>query len=229
MSWLETSLKRYVAANAAQAKPRNVAEEREHFSAEYAALKAHMLKASRSAPSSSTLIPRFYFKPPRDDQILHQKLREEARAAFLQRKSAPTARQRRINSKPSGPFSRSTAAERENSTTKKMTDYFMRAAATATPKARRHFTSITFAKLLEKDTIKFFNYVMRKVWASPNPHRSQSLRRRRSRLPARVGLGELHIRAHTQLDCLEKSFYSFYVCTAVRKSSSFSIRFGQVA
>ncbi|XP_065842147.1 serine/threonine-protein phosphatase 2A regulatory subunit B'' subunit gamma-like [Oscarella lobularis] len=229
MSWLETSLKRYVAANAAQAKPRNVAEEREHFSVEYAALKAHMLKAGRSAPSSSTIIPRFYFKPPRDDQILHQKLREEARAAFLQRKSAQLLDNEELQAlwtvleEHSGGTRELGGADDE-----KMTDYsdFARAAATATPKARRHFTSITFAKLLEKDahgrvsTIKFFNYVMRKVWL----HQT----RIGLSLYDVAGLGYLResdlenyifelIPTLPQLDCLEKSFYSFYVCTAVRK------------
>ena len=32
-------------------------------------------------------IPRFYFKLPTDDEVLLQKLREESRAVFLQRKS----------------------------------------------------------------------------------------------------------------------------------------------
>ena len=44
-------------------------------------------KSFTSHPKNYNTIPRFYFKLPTDDEVLLQKLREESRAVFLQRKS----------------------------------------------------------------------------------------------------------------------------------------------
>ena len=44
-------------------------------------------RSSTSDPKNYNKIPRFYFKLPSDDEVLLQKLREESRAVFLQRKS----------------------------------------------------------------------------------------------------------------------------------------------
>jgi len=88
------------------------------------------------------------------------------------------------------------------------------------------FKASVFAKLLGSDpygrisVMQFFNYVMRKVWL----HQT----RIGLSLYDVAGLGYLResdlenyilelIPTLPQLDGLEKSFYSFYVCTAVRK------------
>ncbi|KFP48714.1 Serine/threonine-protein phosphatase 2A regulatory subunit B'' subunit gamma, partial [Cathartes aura] len=41
----------------------------------------------KSGNTSYTNIPRFYYRLPAEDEVLLQKLREESRAVFLQRKS----------------------------------------------------------------------------------------------------------------------------------------------
>ncbi|XP_023225429.1 serine/threonine-protein phosphatase 2A regulatory subunit B'' subunit gamma-like isoform X3 [Centruroides sculpturatus] len=74
-----------------------------------------------------------------------------------------------------------------------------------------YFTATVFGKLLQNDPygrisiMHFFNYVMRKVWL----HQT------------RIGLSLYDVAGQgyleEPLDGLEKSFHSFYVCTAVRK------------
>lgn len=51
--------------------------------------KLYVTWKGESAASSKTYtkIPRFYYRLPAEDEILLQKLREESRAVFLQRKS----------------------------------------------------------------------------------------------------------------------------------------------
>merc|ERR1712168_523482 len=103
---------------------------------------------------------------------------------------------------------------------------FLNVMKEAGPKCSQFFKPITFAKLYMKDSLgrisimQFFNYVMRKVWL----------------YQTRIGLslydvaGQGFLRESDlenyileliptlpQLDGLEKNFYSFYVCTAVRK------------
>ena len=91
---------------------------------------------------------------------------------------------------------------------------------------RPFFTAVVFAKLLQNDPygrmsiMQFFNYVMRKVW----------LHQTRIGLSLYDVAGQGYLKESDlenyileliptlpQLDGLEKSFYSFYVCTAVRK------------
>eukprot|EP00064_Thunnus_orientalis_P011971 superscaffoldBa00001784_g12004 len=90
----------------------------------------------------------------------------------------------------------------------------------------KFFTARVYAKLLHNDPygrisiMQFFNYVMRKVW----------LHQTRIGLSLYDVAGQGYLRESDlenyileliptlpQLDGLEKSFYSFYVCTAVRK------------
>merc|ERR550534_2480949 len=93
-------------------------------------------------------------------------------------------------------------------------------------KCVQFFKPITYAKLFQKDALgrisimQYFNYVMRKVWL----HQT----RIGLSLYDVTGQGFLResdlenyilelIETLPQLDGLEKSFHSFYVCTAVRK------------
>ena len=58
-------------------------EEEELFKKEYLEMKG----GGSPAAASYKVIPQFYKPLPRDDEVLQQKLREEARAQFLQRRS----------------------------------------------------------------------------------------------------------------------------------------------
>lgn len=58
-------------------------EEEELFKKEYLEMKG----GGSPAAASYRVIPQFYKPLPRDDEVLQQKLREEARAQFLQRRS----------------------------------------------------------------------------------------------------------------------------------------------
>uniref|UniRef100_A0A4W3GKA7 Serine/threonine-protein phosphatase 2A regulatory subunit B'' subunit gamma n=1 Tax=Callorhinchus milii TaxID=7868 RepID=A0A4W3GKA7_CALMI len=157
-------------------------------------------------------IPRFYYKLPAEDEILLQKLREESRAVFLQRKS------------------------RELLDNEELQNLWFLLDKHQTPPLIGEEAMINyeifcnntkvFAKLLHNDPygrisiMQFFNYVMRKVW----------LHQTRIGLSLYDVAGQGYLRESDlenyileliptlpQLDGLEKSFYSFYVCTAVRK------------
>merc|ERR550534_1704487 len=103
---------------------------------------------------------------------------------------------------------------------------FLNVMKEAGPKCVQFFKPITYAKLFQKDALgrisimQYFNYVMRKVWL----HQT----RIGLSLYDVTGQGFLResdlenyilelIETLPQLDDLEKSFHSFYVCTAVRK------------
>ncbi|KAJ6655667.1 hypothetical protein lerEdw1_004903 [Lerista edwardsae] len=162
---------------------------------------------------------------PAEDEILLQKLREESRAVFLQRKSRELLDNEELQNlwflldKHQTPPMMGDEA---------MINYesFLKVGEKAGSKCKQFFTAKVFAKLLHNDAygrisiMQFFNYVMRKVWL----------------YQTRIGLslydvaGQGYLRESDlenyileliptlpQLDGLEKSFYSFYVCTAVRK------------
>lgn len=103
---------------------------------------------------------------------------------------------------------------------------FLKVAMEAGTKCKSFFTATVFAKLYQKEPngrisiMQFFNYVMRKVWL----HQT----RIGLSLYDVTGLGYLKeidlenyilelIPTLPRLNVLERSFYSFYVCTAVRK------------
>ena len=175
--------------------------------------------------ASLKAIPRFYLKPPGDEEILLQKLREEARAVFLQRRSEELLDNDELKAL------YVTLDEHRTpplDTTEGMLgwDDFCTASQRATPKCKRYFTPFVFAKLQQDDPygrismMSFFNYVMRKVW----------LHQTRIGLSLYDVTGEGFLREMDlenyilemiptlpQLNGLEKSFHNFYVCTAVRK------------
>ncbi|XP_043241636.1 serine/threonine-protein phosphatase 2A regulatory subunit B'' subunit gamma-like [Amphibalanus amphitrite] len=174
---------------------------------------------------SLKVIPRFYLKPPGDEDILLQKLREEARAVFLQRRSEQLLDNDELKAL------YVTLDEHRTpplDTTEGMLgwDDFCTASERATPKCKRYFTPFVFAKLQQDDPygrismMSFFNYVMRKIW----------LHQTRIGLSLYDVTGEGFLRemdlenyilemipSLPQLNGLEKSFHNFYVCTAVRK------------
>ncbi|KAK2510103.1 hypothetical protein MC885_007035 [Smutsia gigantea] len=149
-------------------------------------------------------IPRFYYRLPAEDEVLLQKLREESRAVFLQRKSRELLDNEELQNlwflldKHQTPpmIGEEAMINYEN---------FLKVGEKAGPKCKQFFTAKVFAKLLHTDSygrisiMQFFNYVMRKGDFDLENYILELI----PTLP--------------QLDGLEKSFYSFYVCTAVRK------------
>ncbi|KAI4904492.1 hypothetical protein NFI96_018922 [Prochilodus magdalenae] len=182
-------------------------------------------KGGRNTDSTFRHIPRFYYRLPAEDEVLLQKLREESRAVFLQRKSRELLDNEELQNlwflldKHQVPPTTGDEA---------MISYesFLKVGEKAGAKCKLFFTARVYAKLLHSDPygrisiMQFFNYVMRKVW----------LHQTRIGLSLYDVAGQGYLRESDlenyileliptlpQLDGLEKSFYSFYVCTAVRK------------
>uniref|UniRef100_A0A6Q2YZJ0 Serine/threonine-protein phosphatase 2A regulatory subunit B'' subunit gamma n=1 Tax=Esox lucius TaxID=8010 RepID=A0A6Q2YZJ0_ESOLU len=169
-------------------------------------------------------IPRFYYRLPAEDEVLLQKLREESRAVFLQRKSRELLDNEELQNlwflldKHQVPPM--TGEEAMISY-----DSFLKVGEKAGVKCKQFFTARVYAKLLHNDPygrisiMQFFNYVMRKVICLIQCR----LKNRLLEIGVCVLLKDLEnyilelIPTLPQLDGLEKSFYSFYVCTAVRK------------
>ena len=190
----------------------------------------------------SEMLPQFYRHLPDEDDVLRQKLREEARAKFLQRRSKALLDNNELkrlwavldanaisdNRKSSdSPVSKRNATDREEGG-EQMIGYeeYKKVRQLAGEKCAPFFTAVIFAKLQQGDphgrisVMAFFNYAMRKVW----------LHQTRIGLSLYDVTGQGYLREqdlgnyiaeliHTlpQLDGLEKSFHNFYTCTAVRK------------
>ncbi|XP_051724050.1 serine/threonine-protein phosphatase 2A regulatory subunit B'' subunit gamma [Ctenopharyngodon idella] len=197
------------------------AEETELFTKYYTDWKG----GEKGEDDSFKHIPRFYYRLPAEDEVLLQKLREESRAVFLQRKSRELLDNEELQNlwflldKHQVPPTTGDEA---------MISYesFLKVGEQAGAKCKLFFTARVYAKLLHNDPygrisiMQFFNYVMRKVW----------LHQTRIGLSLYDVAGQGYLRESDlenyileliptlpQLDGLEKSFYSFYVCTAVRK------------
>ncbi|KAG8198356.1 hypothetical protein JTE90_021604 [Oedothorax gibbosus] len=178
-----------------------------------------------SSVSSTSLLPPFYYKVPFEEGSLQQKLREEARAVFIERKNKELLDNEDLKKL-------WMLLEQNLSPPFVMEDHminytdFKKVSSKSDEKFRPYFSARIFAKLLQNDKVgrisirHFFNYVMRKVWL----HQT------------RIGLSfydiagqgflrEMELENYImeliptlpQLDGLESSFHSFYVCTAVRK------------
>jgi len=195
--------------------------EKEMFRKEY----VDMGGGGNRVGDSFDVIPRFYKVLPGEEDILQQKLREEARAQFLQRRSKLLLDNTELkelwvvlDTHTSGP----PLGEEQ------MMDWnqFCVVRELVSKKCREYFKHKVFAKLQQGDKLgrvsimALFNYVMRKVWL----HQT----RIGLSLYDVTGQGFLResdlenyilelIETLPQLDGLEKSFHSFYVCTAVRK------------
>lgn len=182
-------------------------------------------KSDKSDPSFST-IPKFYFKVPKSSNSLSQKIRSEARSLFLQKRSKELLDNDELKSLWSILEKNHTQVTNNGEQLIGYDDY-LRVLEEVSEKCRKYLTSSLFAKLQSTSThpgkveIMFlFNYTMRKVWMQQ----------------ARIGLSlyDFHgqgflretdmenyimemIPTLPQLEGLESSFHSFYVCTAVRK------------
>ncbi|XP_003382540.1 PREDICTED: serine/threonine-protein phosphatase 2A regulatory subunit B'' subunit gamma-like [Amphimedon queenslandica] len=229
MSWVET-LKQFNAdkkeSKSKEKRPRTAPHPKETdeelFSRYYCKFKQDS-KATRG--SLGVNIPRFYSKPPSEGNVLELKLREEARAAFLQRRSSELMDNEELQNL-------WTILEEKNTPPdvgdEQMIGYleFMSIYNDVSEKCRTFITTETFTKLLKDDPLRrisisqLFSYVMRKVWL-------QQTRIGLSLFDIQ-GLGFLResdlenyilelIPTLPRLSHLEESFYSFYVCTAVRK------------
>ncbi|CAN7978832.1 unnamed protein product [Ixodes persulcatus] len=182
------------------------------------------LYAIRSKHSEANAIPRFHYKLPSDDNVLSQKLREESRARFLERRSVELLDHDEL---------KTLLSELENSPSpplleESMINYgdFKKVESRCGEKYRSFFSAKVFSKLLQNDpygrisVLDLFNYVMKKVW----------LRQTRIGLSLYDVSGQGYLREHDletyikelipqlpQIDGIERSFHSFYVCTALRK------------
>ncbi|CAG9131506.1 unnamed protein product [Plutella xylostella] len=186
-------------------------------------------------------IPKFYFKLPRPDEVLNQKLREETRAQFLQKKSKELLDNAELKllwsqlEKSNGSYSTSNNDELT-------IDYFQykKIRQEAGPKYKPYFTAEVFGRLQAAEggagrvrAVSLFNYVMRRVW----------LQQTRIGLSLYDVTGQGYLREHdlesyigelvpslAALDGLDSSFSSFYVCTAGRKFMFFldPLRVGRV-
>ncbi|XP_060536556.1 serine/threonine-protein phosphatase 2A regulatory subunit B'' subunit gamma-like [Cylas formicarius] len=167
-------------------------------------------------------IPKFFCKTPKESEPLRYKLREESRSNLLKRKSLPLLERNELNEL------WTLLDQNQNLIDEQLISYsdFQKVAQLAGKKVKPYFKPSVFAKLQQDDCqgrvsiISLFNYVMRKVWLDQT----------------RVGLslydntGQGYLTENElenyisellptlcQLDGLETSFHSFYVCTAVRK------------
>ncbi|XP_046458260.1 serine/threonine-protein phosphatase 2A regulatory subunit B'' subunit gamma-like [Daphnia pulex] len=182
------------------------------------------LKYSKQCSEESMPVPKFYTKLPNHENMISLKLREEARTAFLQKKSKELLDNNELqnlwtlldknHSPPAG--------------SEQMINYidFLKVGNIAGPKYKAFFTPDVFARLLQNDihgrisTMAVFNYIMRKVWLQQTriglslyDATGQGLL---TEMDLENYITEL-IPTLPQLEGLEKSFHSFYVCTAVRK------------
>ncbi|XP_017761965.1 PREDICTED: actin-binding protein anillin-like [Eufriesea mexicana] len=220
---LETILRKCATTNKSEVKSEdNEKREDEYFQKIY-----EQWKGAKAKDKDLTykVIPKFYFKLPKEDEILPQKLREETRALFLQRRSRQLLDNNELKAlwvlldkHHSPPLSGE----------EQLINYedFKKVGKLAGAKCSPYFTAVVFAKLQQGDPhgrisiMALFNYVMRKVW----------LHQTRIGLSLYDVTGQGYLRESDlenyileliptlpQLEGLEKSFHSFYVCTAVRK------------
>lgn len=188
-------------------------------------LKLYPKASEKTEPDSYRLIPRFFQPLPKEDDLMQQRLREEARALFLQKKNKELLSNDELEN---------LRTLLEQHITRPivgddiMIDYknFRKVGSLVGQKCKQFFTASVFAKLYESDPDgrvsinQFLGYVTKKFWL----HQT----RIGLSLYDGAGLGYLKesdlenyifelIPTLPQLEILEKSFYSFYVCTAVRK------------
>ncbi len=207
-------------------------EEAELFRQAYLDLKSNTSNNKNTSSSNSTLVPPFFHTLPSDDDALRQKLREEARAEFLQRRSRALLDNEELKNLWTLLDSHAEAADLTSSNgmteSEQVVGYeeFKSIRDKAGDKCKPFFSAAVFAKLQHGDpkgrvsVMALFNYVMRKVW----------LHQTRIGLSLYDVTGQGYLREsdlenyiaeliHTlpQLDGLEKSFHNFYTCTAVRK------------
>ncbi|ETN63793.1 phosphatase 2 [Anopheles darlingi] len=171
-------------------------------------------------------IPKFHFELPKSADSLAQKLREEARTLFLQKRSKELLDNNEFKLLWSLLEKHHTPPALDE---EQFINYesYCKVANLAGDKFQRFLTATTFARLLASSgypgkisVMALFNYAMRKVWLQQT--------RIGLSLYDYTGQGYLSesdmesyilelIPTFPQLEGLERSFHSFYVCTTVRK------------
>jgi len=196
-------------------------EEEDLFKQEYLKMKGNQHQCG----NSYDVIPQFHKVLPGEEDFLQQKLREEARAQFLQRKSKLLLDNAELKELWVILDSHTSGAQVGEDQMMDWDQYCV-VRSLVSDKCREYFKSQVFSKLQQGDRLgrisimALFNYVMRKVW----------LHQTRIGLSLYDVTGQGYLRESDlenyilelietlpQLDGLEKSFHPFYVCTAVRK------------
>lgn len=172
-------------------------------------------------------IPKFYYKPPNPStNNIRQNLRKEAHSLFLQKRTQQLLDNEELN----------TLWEILEKSSSQVTpmgqqlityDDYLKVRDSVSPKCRKYLSATLFAKLqstsgypAKVEITSVFNYTMRKVWLQQG----------------RIGLsvydynGQGYLReidmenyiidiipTLSQLNVVEQSFHSFYVCTVVKK------------
>ncbi|KAK7591052.1 hypothetical protein V9T40_002665 [Parthenolecanium corni] len=212
-SHLKSVLQNYVSSKDCDPAA-NLSKEAEYF---------RRLYPSKNTQPTET-IPKFYFKVPADDDVIQQRLREEARSNFLQRRNRQLLKNDELKEL-------WILLDKHQLSMKGDEGYlnyenFLKIRSQCEPKYKKYFSPSVFAKLQQPDsygkinTTSLFNYIMRKVW----------LHQTRIGLSIYDSSGEGYLAQEElenyikeliptlpQLDGLEKSFHMFYICTAVRK------------
>ncbi|XP_063429340.1 serine/threonine-protein phosphatase 2A regulatory subunit B'' subunit gamma-like [Mytilus trossulus] len=217
MEWCNI-LKKYVERNKKKRHPEEIKTEDFEIFNEY-------YQKWRGIDNEYKNIPSLYVKLPTEEEPLLLKLREESRAVFLQRRSRELLDNDELQ--------RLWFLLDQHHTPPivgedQMINYedFQKVGSEAGAKCQQFFSASVFCKLLQTDPygrisiMQFFNYVMRKVW----------LHQTRIGLSLYDVAGQGYLKESDlenyileliptlpQLNGLERSFYSFYVCTAVRK------------
>ena len=155
--------------------------DQQHFEETYVRMKAEKggtsSSSSSSGASSKEMIPTFFVNLPHEDDVLQQKLREEARAEFLQRRSKALLDNEELKRLWSLLDANASTVEEtpgaaSSGETEQMIGYeeYKKVKDLAGEKCQPFFTAVVFAKLQQNDphgrisVMAFFNYVMRKVW-----------------------------------------------------------------
>ena len=229
MDALKASLRRTIERN--KAKHANEPEESDEALFEKEYLKVNLGQDQQK--HANDLVGPFHVQLPPENDELRQKLREEARAQFLQRRSKELLDNEELKALytllESNSGTESTVEmQASGSTEEHLLNYqeFKKVKQLSGAKCQPYFTAKVFAKLQHGDphgrisVMAFFNYVMRKVWLhqtriglSLYDVNGQGFLREQD---MENYIAEL-IETLPQLDGLDKSFHSFYVCTAVRK------------
>ena len=221
----KNSLKKSVEKSADLAKTDD-----EYFLEEFQNVNLNERPEKKGQSGGGNALPKFYSGLPPENDELKQKLREEARAQFLQRRSRSLLDNEELKKLYSILEAHSVPPEEEFASIceDQLLDYdaFLKAKSLSGSKCQQYFQPLIFAKLQHGDphgrisVMAFFNYVMRKVWIhqtriglSLYDVNGQGFLREQD---VENYIAEL-IETLPQLDGLDHSFHSFYVCTAVRK------------
>lgn len=186
-------------------------------------------KSDKSEITNNTYkyIPKFYHPVCEDDESLPAKVREEARSLSLQRRSQELLDNAELKQL-CLLLDKHHSPPNTTSNIDQLINYqdLKRVIQQASPKCKKYFRPSVFAQLQQNDAysrvsiMALFNYAMRKTWLQQS--------RIGLSLYDATGRGYLKesdlenyilelIPTLPQLDGLEKSFHSFYVCTALRK------------